>query len=54
MSLAGQAVGYGYCWRLLVTADKTPVYAAKGEGGQHLILILSKQVVVVILQEWSL
>lgn len=49
-----QEVGYGYCWWLLQAADKSMVYAARGKGGQHLLLIPSKKTIVVILQEWNM
>ena len=30
-----------------------PIYAARGRGGQHIIIIPDKNMVVVIIQEWN-
>ncbi|PHN02534.1 serine hydrolase domain-containing protein [Flavilitoribacter nigricans] len=46
-------VGYGLCWWLLRTKDKRTLYAARGKGGQHIILIPDKNIIAVIIQEWN-
>ena len=46
-------VGYGLCWWILETREHHTVYAARGKGGQHIILIPDKGIVVVIIQEWN-
>ncbi len=46
-------VGYGLCWWILKIRDNQLVYAARGKGGQHIILIPDKNIVAVIIQEWN-
>jgi len=46
-------VGYGFCWWILRTKDNRTIYTARGKGGQHIILIPDKRIVVVIIQEWN-
>lgn len=40
-------------WILKGKDDKT-IYAARGRGGQHVIVMPEKNIIVVILQEWTL
>ncbi|HYF69498.1 MAG TPA: serine hydrolase domain-containing protein [Ohtaekwangia sp.] len=46
-------VGYGFCWWIFKTKAGHLMYAARGKGGQHVVLIPNKNIVVVILQEWN-
>jgi CubicO group peptidase (beta-lactamase class C family) len=46
-------VGYGLCWWVLKTKANQIMYAAKGKGGQHIILIPKKKIIAVIIQEWN-
>jgi hypothetical protein len=46
-------VGYGFCWWILKTKDNRTIYTARGKGGQHIVLIPDKNIVVVVLQEWN-
>jgi CubicO group peptidase (beta-lactamase class C family) len=46
-------VGYGFCWWILRTKDNRTIYAARGKGGQHIILIPDKKIIAVIIQEWN-
>ncbi|WP_276496324.1 serine hydrolase domain-containing protein [Pontibacter litorisediminis] len=48
-----QEVGYGFSWWLFNHNGKQ-IYAARGKGGQHVLLIPEQGVVAVILQEWNL
>ncbi|SHM97958.1 CubicO group peptidase, beta-lactamase class C family [Cyclobacterium lianum] len=48
-----QEVGYGYSWWLLNHKEQ-PVYAARGKGGQHLLILPNENIIGVILQEWNL
>ena len=51
-SSAYDETGYGYCWWILKTKSGKDAVAARGKGGQHIILIPDRNVVVVILQDW--
>lgn len=46
-------IGYGFCWWILKTKDNRIIYAARGKGGQHIILIPDKRIIAVIIQEWN-
>jgi len=46
-------VGYGFCWWILKTKDNKIIYTARGKGGQHIILMPDKKIVIVVLQEWN-
>lgn len=46
-------VGYGFCWWILKTKDNRTIYTARGKGGQHVIFVPHKKIVVVVLQEWN-
>ena len=46
-------VGYGFCWWILKTKDNKTIYTARGKGGQHIILIPDKKIIIVIIQEWN-
>jgi CubicO group peptidase (beta-lactamase class C family) len=46
-------VGYGFCWWILKTKENQLIYSARGKGGQHIILIPSKRIIAVIIQEWN-
>ncbi|WP_114751367.1 serine hydrolase domain-containing protein [Pleomorphovibrio marinus] len=48
-----EEVGYGFCWWVLKTPDNSIMYAARGKGGQHIILIPEKKIVAVVIQEWN-
>jgi CubicO group peptidase (beta-lactamase class C family) len=48
-----EEVGYGFSWWLFSHNNK-PVYAARGKGGQHVLILPEQKVVAVILQEWNL
>jgi len=45
-------IGYGYSWWILESNGEI-IYAARGKGGQYIILIPEKKIVLVILQEWN-
>lgn len=46
-------IGYGYGWWILKNKQGGIMYSARGKGGQHVILIPEKNIVVVIIQEWN-
>jgi CubicO group peptidase (beta-lactamase class C family) len=46
-------VGYGLCWWLFKIKDGKTIYSARGKGGQHIMLVPEKNMVVVLLQEWN-
>ena len=45
-------VGYGLSWWIFKNGNQM-IYAARGKGGQHIMVIPDKQIVLVILQEWN-
>jgi len=46
-------IGYGYNWWILDYKDHI-IYTARGKGGQYLMLLPEKNVIVVVFQEWNL
>jgi CubicO group peptidase (beta-lactamase class C family) len=48
-----EEIGYGFSWWILKFNNKT-IYTARGKGGQYILLIPDKNIVIVILQEWNL
>lgn len=48
-----QEIGYGLCWWIFKTKSGQTIYSARGKGGQHMMLMPEKDLVIVILQEWN-
>lgn len=48
-----EETGYGFSWWILNFNHKT-IFTARGKGGQYVLIIPDKQIVIVILQEWNL
>jgi CubicO group peptidase (beta-lactamase class C family) len=48
-----EETGYGFSWWILNFNNKT-IYTARGKGGQYVLLIPDKNILIVILQEWNL
>lgn len=48
-----EEIGYGFSWWILKFNNKT-IYTARGKGGQYILLIPDKNILIVILQEWNL
>jgi CubicO group peptidase (beta-lactamase class C family) len=48
-----EETGYGFSWWTLKYNDKT-IFTARGKGGQYVLLIPDKNIIIVILQEWNL
>lgn len=48
-----EETGYGFSWWVLKFNNKT-IYTARGKGGQYILLIPDKNIIIVILQEWNL
>jgi CubicO group peptidase (beta-lactamase class C family) len=46
-------VGYGLSWWILKTRDNHIIYTARGKGGQYVLLLPHRNIVVVILQDWN-
>jgi CubicO group peptidase (beta-lactamase class C family) len=49
---AYEEVGYGLSWWIFKKDNET-IYSARGKGGQHLMVIPSRNMLVVVLQEWN-
>ena len=48
-----EEIGYGFSWWILKFNNKT-IFTARGKGGQYVLLIPDKNIIIVILQEWNL
>jgi CubicO group peptidase (beta-lactamase class C family) len=48
-----EEIGYGFSWWILKFNNRT-FFTARGKGGQYVLLIPDKNIIIVVFQEWNL